>query len=100
MRTFGYSDFWFILEAAQWTVLLSLRACVAGGIVGLSIAQSRTCENNSGRGLSVGCIQLLRGTPLLLHLFQVFFGAPGLGLIINPWLAPAVALALNSGEFL
>ncbi|HWK71309.1 amino acid ABC transporter permease [Pollutimonas sp. M17] len=100
MRTFGYSDFWFILEAAQWTVLLSLMAFVGGGIVGLIVALSRTSESGLARTLSMGFIQLFRGTPLLLQLFLVFFGAPVIGLEVNPWAAAAVALTLNSGAFL
>ena len=100
MRTFGYSDFWFILEATQWTVVLSLLAFVGGGIVGLIIALSRTSQSKLARTLSIGFIQLFRGTPLLLQLFLVFFGAPVLGLEINPWVAAATALTLNSGAFL
>ena len=38
MRTFGYSDFWFIIEAAQWTIALSIMAFIGGGIVGLIVA--------------------------------------------------------------
>ncbi|NGM88777.1 amino acid ABC transporter permease [Parapusillimonas sp. SGNA-6] len=100
MRTFGYSDLWFIIEAAQWTVMLSLIAFAGGGVVGLIIALSRTSENRVARTLSMGFIQLFRGTPLLLQLFLVFFGAPVIGLDINPWVAAAVALTLNSGAFL
>src|SRR5690606_14393861 len=100
MRTFGYSDFWFILEAAQWTIALSLMAFAGGGIVGLIVALARTSENKLARALSIGFIQLFRGTPLLLQLFLVFFGAPVIGLDIHPWLAAAVALTLNSGAFL
>lgn len=100
MRTFGYSDFLFILDAAQWTVLLSLIAFAGGGVVGLIIALSRTAENTLARTLSMGFIQLFRGTPLLLQLFLVFFGAPVIGLEINPWIAAAVALTLNGGAFL
>ncbi len=100
MRTFGYSDFWFILEAAQWTILLSIMAFIGGGIVGLIVALTRISENKTVSGLSIAFIQLFRGTPLLLQLFLVFFGAPVIGLDINPWLAAAVALTLNSGAFL
>ncbi|MCC2596509.1 amino acid ABC transporter permease [Pusillimonas sp. MFBS29] len=100
MRTFGYSDFWFILEAAQWTIALSLMAFLGGGIVGLIIALARTSENRIARSLSMGFIQVFRGTPLLLQLFLVFFGAPVIGYDINPWLAAALALTLNSGAFL
>ncbi|NYT81233.1 amino acid ABC transporter permease [Alcaligenaceae bacterium] len=100
MRTFGYSDFWFILEAAQWTIVLSIMAFIGGGIVGLIVALARTADSPIARRLSIGFIQLFRGTPLLLQLFLVFFGAPVIGLDINPWLAAAVALTLNSGAFL
>ncbi|PLC55216.1 amino acid ABC transporter permease [Pollutimonas nitritireducens] len=100
MRTFGYSDFWFILEAAQWTIALSIMAFIGGGIVGLIIALSRTSDNAIARGASMGFIKLFQGTPLLLQLFLVFFGAPVLGLDVNPWIAAAVALTLNSGAFL
>ncbi|RTZ44533.1 amino acid ABC transporter permease [Candidimonas sp. SYP-B2681] len=100
MRTFGYSDFWFILDAAQWTILLSIIAFIGGGIVGLILALSRTSENKVARTLSTGFIRLFQGTPLLLQLFLVFFGAPVVGLDINPWVAAAVGLTLNSGAFL
>ncbi|SHI23074.1 amino acid ABC transporter permease [Pollutimonas bauzanensis] len=100
MRTFGYSDLWFIIQAAQWTIALSVMAFIGGGIVGLIIALSRTSENSAARALSMGFIKLFQGTPLLLQLFLVFFGAPVLGLDINPWIAAAVALTLNSGAFL
>lgn len=100
MRTFGSSDLWFIAQAAQWTILLSIMAFIGGGIVGLIIALARTSENSTARTLAVGFIKLFQGTPLLLQLFLVFFGAPVIGLNINPWVAAAVALTLNSGAFL
>ena len=100
MRTFGYSDFWFILEAAQWTVALSLIAFIGGGIVGLIVALTRISNHRVVRAASMIFIQLFRGTPLLLQLFLVFFGAPVIGIDINPWFAAAVALTLNSGAFL
>lgn len=100
MRTFGTSDIWFILQAAQWTVLLSLMAFVGGGIVGLLVALGRTSGNRTALLVSTAFIQLFRGTPLLLQLFLVFFGAPVLGLNINLWIAAGLALTLNSGAFL
>jgi polar amino acid transport system permease protein len=100
MRTFGFSEFLFILEAAKWTVALSMIAFVGGAIGGLIIALSRTSDNRLLRLLSGGFIQIFQGTPLLLQLFLVFFGAPVLGLEINPWVAAGVALILNSSAFL
>lgn len=100
MRTFAFPEFLFILEAAQWTIALSLMAFVGGAIGGLIIALSRTSENRTLQLLSGGFIQIFQGTPLLLQLFLVFFGAPVLGFDINPWVAAGVALILNSSAFL
>lgn len=100
MRTFGFPEFLFILEAAKWTVALSLIAFIGGAIGGLLVALSRTSDNSAAKWLSGGFIQIFQGTPLLLQLFLVFFGAPVLGFDINPWVAAGVALILNSSAFL
>jgi len=100
MRTFGYPEFLFILEAANWTLALSLIAFIGGAILGLVIALARTSESKTARGLAIGFIQIFQGTPLLLQLFLIFFGAPVLGLDINPWIAAGAALILNSAAFL
>ena len=100
MRTFGFPEFLFILEAAKWTLALSAIAFVGGAVLGLIIALARTSESRTARLLSTGFIQIFQGTPLLLQLFLIFFGAPVLGLDINPWIAAGVALTLNSAAFL
>ncbi|WP_213959944.1 amino acid ABC transporter permease [Variovorax sp. dw_954] len=100
MRTFGYSEFLFILEAAKWTLALSLIAFIGGAILGLVIALARTSENRGAQLLSTGFIQIFQGTPLLLQLFLIFFGAPVIGIEINPWVAAGAALILNSAAFL
>ena len=100
MRTFGWPELWFIVEAAKWTIALSAIAFVGGAIVGLIVALSRTSDNKLARGIATFFTQIFQGTPLLLQLFLVFFGAPILGFEINPWVAAAAALILNSGAFL
>ena len=100
MRTFGLSEFLFIVQAAQWTLALSATAFVGGALLGLVVALSRTSENAAARNASRVFIQVFQGTPLLLQLFLIFFGAPVLGFDINPWVAAGVALVLNSAAFL
>lgn len=100
MRTFGIQDIWFIVQAAQWTVLLSLIAFVGGAAVGLGVALARTSDNVWAQRLSTAYIQLFQGTPLLMQLFLVFFGAPVLGFDVSPWVAAGIALVLNTSAFL
>ena len=100
MRTFGWSDFLFILQAAQWTLALSAIAFVGGAVLGLAVALSRTGGIRWLERVATVFTQIFQGTPLLLQLFLIFFGAPVLGLNINPWVAATIALVLNSGAFL
>jgi polar amino acid transport system permease protein len=100
MRTFGLPEFLFILEAARWTIALSLIAFAGGAVGGLLVALARTGESPALRGVATVFVQVFQGTPLLLQLFLIFFGAPVLGIDINPWLAAGIALVLNTSAFL
>jgi polar amino acid transport system permease protein len=100
MRTFGTPEFLFILEAARWTIALSLIAFVGGAIGGLLVALGRTSNSRWAQGVATAFVQVFQGTPLLLQLFLVFFGAPVMGIDVNPWIAAGVALILNTSAFL
>jgi polar amino acid transport system permease protein len=100
MRTFGFPEFLYILEAARWTIGLSLIAFVGGALGGLLVALARTSDSRLAKGAAGAFVQVFQGTPLLLQLFLVFFGAPVLGIDVNPWVAAGVALILNTSAFL
>ena len=100
MRTFGFSDILFIIEAARWTIALSLVAFIGGAVGGLIVALARVADAPVIRGIATAFVRLFQGTPLLLQLFLVFFGAPVLGVDLNPWLAASLALILNTSAFL
>ncbi|MFP5513819.1 MAG: amino acid ABC transporter permease [Alphaproteobacteria bacterium] len=100
IRAFGYNEFLFLLSAVQWTLLLSAIAFVGGGIVGLFVALGRTSDVKPLRWLATGYIQVFQGTPLLMQLFLVFFGATVMGIDMSPWVAAALGLTLNTSAFL
>jgi polar amino acid transport system permease protein len=100
MRTFGFPEFLYILEAARWTLALSAIAFIGGSLLGIAIALCRVADGRLPRVASAGFIRIFQGTPLLLQLFLIFFGAPVFGLDINPWIAAGAALTLNSAAFL
>jgi polar amino acid transport system permease protein len=100
MRTFGFTDILFIIEAAKWTIALSLVAFIGGALGGLIVALARVADRAGIRAAATGFVRLFQGTPLLLQLFLVFFGAPVLGVDLNPWFAASIALILNTSAFL
>jgi polar amino acid transport system permease protein len=100
MRAFGTDEALFILAAVRWTLLLSLLAFAGGGIAGLLVALARTAPSAWLRRAATGYIQLFQGTPLLMQLFLVFFGANLFGANIAPLTSAAIALTLNAAAFL
>ena len=91
---------WYLIMAAQWTVLLSLIAFAGGALVGLPIALMRVSPNNALRIVASGYIQLIQGTPLLILLFLTYFGLGILGYKLAPLVAAGLALTLYAAAFL
>lgn len=100
MRTLGFGDLMFVLLALRWTVVLAAGAFVFGGAIGLAVALARVSGSRALRWLSIGYIRVLQGTPLLLQLFLVFFGADMLGFGLGPYASAILGLSLNAGAFL
>ena len=44
-------------------------------------------------------IWIVRGTPLLVQLFVVFFGLPSLGIVIDPFPAAIIVFSINEGAY-
>ena len=55
------------------------RGLSLGFVLGLLAALARVYGSKFWRGLAVGYIELFRGTPLLVQLFLIYYGLPGLG---------------------
>jgi polar amino acid transport system permease protein len=100
IREISAGDIVFMLEAAEWTLLLSIIAFAGGGLGGAIIALLRIREDRASRYLAGAYIRFFQGTPLLMQLFLVFFGAPVVGLHIDAITAAALGLTLNTTAFL
>lgn len=44
-------------------------------------------------------IWVIRGTPLLVQLFVVFYGLPHAGIFVNPWAAAIIVFSINEGAY-
>jgi polar amino acid transport system substrate-binding protein len=79
--------------------LLSCAAFPLAVIIGLAVAVGRTYGPPFLRPLLAAYVEFLRGTPLLLQLYAIFFLLPKVGLAL-PALAAAIAgLALNYSAY-
>jgi polar amino acid transport system permease protein len=89
-----------LLLAARWTLLLSAVAFIGGGLFGLGILLMRVDKRRWLRRPAEYYIAVFQGTPLLMQLYLIYFGANMIGLRIEPWSAAAVAFTLYASAFL
>lgn len=100
MRYFSPNDVLFLIQAAQWTLYLSLLAFAFGGLVGFVVALSRVSSSTALRWVSRAYVQIFQNTPLLMQLFLIYYGLSLVGFSLSPIVAAAVALTFFSSAFL
>ncbi|MBB3109761.1 cystine transport system permease protein [Paenibacillus phyllosphaerae] len=82
-----------------YTIPLSLISFVLGCIVALLTALARLSENKILSSVARFYVWLIRGTPLLVQLYIIFYGLPRVGLIIDPFPAAIIGFTLNVGAY-
>ncbi|MEV6236007.1 ABC transporter substrate-binding protein/permease [Lentzea sp. NPDC051838] len=100
----GARSTWDVLASTAWpmfvglvkvTVPLTALSFAIGLVLALLVALARISSYRVLSGLARGFISIIRGTPLLLQLFIVFYGLPQIGLKFPPFTAAVVAFSLN-----
>lgn len=85
--------------AVTGTIPLALSSFALGMILAVVAALMRLSRNGLARSAARLYISVIRGTPLLVQLFVVFYGLPSLGLVIDPWPSAIIAFSLNVGGY-
>ncbi len=83
-----------LLDAARVTVTLSVTSMPLAMVLGLFIAIGRLYGPTPVRILLSGYVELIRGTPLMLQLFVLFYL-----LKLPPWVAGIAGLAINYSAY-
>ena len=89
-----------LVDGVGYTLLVTLACAATGLVIGLGIAVAREL---GGAWLSWALsivVYVLRGIPMLVLLFLVFFGLPGIGIDVPPLLAMMLSLGLITGAYL
>src|SRR6266576_3660612 len=85
-----------LARAAGVTLLVSTLSMTLAVFVGLALASGRLYGSTPLRILTTAYIELIRGTPLLLQLFVIYYGLSGV-VRLPALLAAVLALGLNYG---
>jgi cystine transport system permease protein len=94
------SSFWPMVQGAlTGTIPLALASFAIGLVLAVGIALMRLSKVAVVSGMARAYISIVRGTPLLVQLFVIFYGLPSLGLVIDPWPSAVVAFSINVGGY-
>jgi cystine transport system permease protein len=81
------------------TIPLTAVSFFFGLIIALGVALARMSKSRALSSVARIYISLIRGTPLLVQLFIIFYALPELNILINPFPAAAIAFSLNVGGY-
>ncbi len=88
-----------LLDGLSTTLFLTFLSLILGFLLGISLALGRIYTPKIISWLCIGYIEIIRGTPLLVQLFILYFGLPSVGIRITPITAAVIGLSLNSGAY-
>jgi cystine transport system permease protein len=88
-----------VLGAITGTIPLALSSFAIGLVIALGVALMRLSKVRVVSGIARFYVSVIRGTPLLVQLFVIFYGLPSVGLLIPPWPSAIIAFSLNVGGY-
>lgn len=91
----------FFLKGIKITILISLIGVALGSILGAFVALMKLSKIKIISWIASIYIEILRGTPMLVQVFIVFFGiTAALGLDISVLVCGTIALVINSSAYI
>lgn len=88
-----------LVGAVRGTIPLALLSFVLGLVLALLVALLRLSRNKIANGVGRFYVSVIRGTPLLVQLFVIFYGLPAIGVKLDPWPSAIIAFSLNVGGY-
>ncbi len=89
-----------LLTGARFTLEITLLTLLFGVTGGLVVALARLSPFAPLRALVTLYVELVRGTPLLMQIYFIYFVLPALHVSFSPLLSGAVALSLNAAAYI
>ena len=88
-----------LLAALTFTVPLTLLSFALGMVVGLLTAIARLFGPAPVSAIVRFYVWIIRGTPLLVQLFLIFYGLPSIGIVLDAFTAALIGFTLNVGAY-
>ncbi|AJC17448.1 MULTISPECIES: amino acid ABC transporter permease [Pandoraea] len=89
-----------LLQGTVLTIKFALMSMVFGLAIGIIVAVMGIGKVRVFRAIARAYVSIMRGTPLLVQIFVIYYGLPGVGISLEPTAAGVLTLSLNVGAYL
>lgn len=89
----------YYIQGLEYTVILAIFAVIFGIILGVALALMKLSALKPLKMFAIAYIHFVRGTPILVQIYIVYFGLFSFGINLNDNVAGVAALAINSGAY-
>lgn len=94
------NSFWqILLPGLKITIPLTLISFALGLALALLTAMVQAADVRGLKQLARLYVWVIRGTPLLVQLYVIFYGLPGLGLTLDAFPSAVIVFAVNTGAY-
>lgn len=95
-----WGNFLYLLEGAYYTVTITLASMFFGLLIGVSTAVIRLWGNRGLRSIVRVYVSVIRGTPMLVQIFIIYYGLSDFGINLDPVPSAIIALSIGVGAYL
>ena len=88
-----------LIPGIKVTIPLTVISFTLSLIIGTIVALVQFADIKVLKTLARFYIWVIRGTPLLIQLFVVFYGLPSVGILIDPFPAAVIVFSINEGAY-
>ena len=89
-----------LIKGALVTIQFSVLALFFGTIFGVFIGTMRIAPNRIMSSIAASYIYVIRGTPLLIQLYFIYFGLPSIGIYLSAFVSGVLGLTINAAGYI
>ncbi|MBU5593441.1 amino acid ABC transporter permease [Clostridium sp. MSJ-4] len=89
----------FFMQGAKFTLLLAFFTVMLGSLMGLLLSLMKLSNNKIFKSIASIYIEFIRGTPVLVQLYIIYYGLPALGIEFPDMVAAVITLSINSAAY-
>ena len=88
-----------VIAGFKYSIPMMLISFFLGLLLALLVALGRMSRFKPLSALCAFYVWIIRGTPLLVQLFIIFYGLPSVGIVFSPFVSAIIGLTISQGAY-